>query len=152
MGRVTKQPARGAGGGDPSSRVLALKSEMDLDAIGTLAKRVRDENVEVLVAVDEAGEIVEVLDVAVGAPNMDDDPEPDEVDLVIGLLDDATESVTPASKRVSNRSATRGQTGRSRTTRGDTERSGSRTSKPNGSGGSDYFGGSAEDPVHTYLK
>ncbi len=57
-------------------------------------------------------------------------------------------------KRTAKRTSSRGQAGHSRTERGATERSESRPSKPKGSssGGSDYFGGNAEDPVHTYLK
>jgi RNA polymerase primary sigma factor len=122
---------------------------MDLEAIGAIAKRVRDENVEVLVAVDDAGEIVDVVDVAIGAPNLEDGAAPGEGEPVLDLLDEASESAT-TTKRGSKRTSSRAKTGRSRT-RGGAEGSETRATKK-GSGGSDYFGGSAEDPVHTYLK
>ena len=94
------------------------------------------ENVELLVAVDDTGEVVEVVDVAVGAPNVADEPAHDESDVVLGLLNEAHEAPVNGAaptKPAAKRTPSRGQAGRSRTERGATERSESRQAKSKGS-------------------
>jgi RNA polymerase primary sigma factor len=143
-GRVPKRSARSAAGGEPATPVLSLPSDIDLEAVGDLAKRVREENPEFLVAVDDSGEIVEVLDVAAGALPLEEEHAPE---AALGLVTGAPEKSSTAAK--TRRTASKAASSRSRAGAEKGER---RTTKHKASGGSDYFGGNAEDPVHTYLK
>jgi len=140
-GRVPKRSARNAVGGEPAAPVLSLPSDIDLEAVGDLAKRVREENPEFLVAVDDSGEIVEVVDVASGTPSLDEEGARNAaLDLVAGETRPAADS---------RRSKLKSTSPRTRSGRASSDNS---ATKNKGSGGSDYFGGNAEDPVHTYLK
>jgi RNA polymerase primary sigma factor len=118
-----------------------LPADIDLEAIGDLAKRVREENTEFLVAVDDAGEIVEVVDVTTAAPALDGPHLHEAAPDAAG----ANESAPTEPTKTPRRSATKSTSTR---TRSGSEKSEHRTTKHKG----DYFGGNSEDPVHTYLK
>jgi RNA polymerase primary sigma factor len=150
-GRVPKQRVRSAGG--EAVDLVTLPPVVDLQAVGELAQRVRDEGVELVVAVDDAGEIVEVIDVMgilSGSAAEPDAAELDDLELVVGTLDAAAaeQSVTAAGKRRANTLSARS---RARAEAKESEPPRAAKAKAQ-SAGSDYFGGSAEDPVHTYLK
>ena len=102
--------------------------ELTPDAIEQLVRRVRDEGIEYV-----------------------DDVELD-ADAGVGV-DDIVDGVPAGTPTPANGKA--GGTARAKSSRGSTAKgsSSARPAKPKApTGGSDYFGGSAEDPVHTYLR
>jgi RNA polymerase primary sigma factor len=150
-GRVTRRPAPVPVLEEAAGPILALQSVIDLESFEELASKMRDGDVELVVAVDEAGEVVDVLDVLGGVI----DQTPDLGDLeglaaVVGSLDDDEDGASAARLEVERKAtrAARIRGARPRRERAEPRRARSKSS----SSSSDYFGGNAEDPVHTYLK
>jgi RNA polymerase primary sigma factor len=129
------------GGGERGTLVHGDVTEaepaIDAELIEDLARRVGDEDIELSVAVDDA------IDTTTAWPGT--------TDPVVDTADGDVSANGTAPSKKKPRAPAAGAT--------KPARSGSRTAEPtrtakskSHSAGSDYFNGSAEDPVHTYLK